>query len=92
MSAEPVDLHVSEARDQFSDLVNRAAFGGQLTRVVRGRSASPAAAIVPASWLEDYEALLDSIDGPVAEQRLAEIRNGDATTVTTAEARHLLGL
>ncbi|MDR3202666.1 MAG: hypothetical protein LBT54_06005 [Bifidobacteriaceae bacterium] len=92
MSALPFELSVNEARDHFSEAVNRAAFAGQATRVVRGRKGRPAAAIVPAAWLDEYEALLDAADGVVEESRLAEIRSGQAETVTAAEARADLGL
>jgi antitoxin (DNA-binding transcriptional repressor) of toxin-antitoxin stability system len=50
MSTENVELSVSQARDRFSDAVNRAAFGGEITYVTRGRSQQRAAAIVRPSW------------------------------------------
>jgi hypothetical protein len=75
-----------------SEAVNRAIFGGQVTRITRGRRATPAAALVPAAWLAHYEALLDSQDGPVAAARLAEIKRGGATTVPAAEVRKARGL
>lgn len=37
MSVEPTELSVSQARDKFSDAVNRAAFGGEITFITRGR-------------------------------------------------------
>lgn len=51
------DLTVSEARDHFSEAVNRAAYGGRITHVTRGRSHSRAAAIVPAGLLVELEEL-----------------------------------
>jgi prevent-host-death family protein len=92
MSELPTELSVAEARDHFSEAVNRAAFGGQVTRITRGRRGTPAAAVVPAAWLEDYESLLDAQDGPTAVARLAEIRRGKATPVPAAEVRAALGL
>lgn len=56
MTGDPVELSVSWARDQFSDAVNRAAFGGEVTYVTRGRRPARAAAIVPADLVEAYEA------------------------------------
>ncbi|MDR1442388.1 MAG: type II toxin-antitoxin system prevent-host-death family antitoxin [Bifidobacteriaceae bacterium] len=92
MANLPLELSVSEARDHFSETVNRAAYGGQATRITRGRRATPAAAVVPAEWLDHYEALLDAQDGPVAEARLAEIRRGAAAPLAAAEVRQTLGL
>ena len=37
------ELSVSQARDHFSDAVNRAAFGGEITYVTRGRNSQRAA-------------------------------------------------
>ncbi|MDR1427901.1 MAG: type II toxin-antitoxin system prevent-host-death family antitoxin [Bifidobacteriaceae bacterium] len=92
MANLPAELSVTEARDHFSEAVNRAAYGGQATRITRGRRGAPAAALVPAAWLDHYEALLDAQDGPVAAARLAEIRRGDATPIPAAEVREALGL
>src|SRR5690606_41258660 len=58
-SVEPVELTVSQARDHFSDAVNRAAFGGEITYVTRGRGRERAAAIVPAERVEGDEARRD---------------------------------
>jgi antitoxin (DNA-binding transcriptional repressor) of toxin-antitoxin stability system len=92
MTDLPLELSVSQARDRFSETVNRAAYGGQVTRITRGRRAIPAAAVVPAQWLDHYEALLDTQDGPAAAARLAEIRRGDIVTVPAAKVRETLGL
>jgi prevent-host-death family protein len=88
----PLELSVSQARDHFSEVVNRAAYGGQVTRITRGRRATPTAAVVPAEWLDHYEALLDAQDGPVSQARLAEISNGSVTLVPGTEVRESLGL
>jgi prevent-host-death family protein len=92
MSELPAELSVSQARDHFSEAVNRAAFGGHVTRITRGRRGTPAAAVVPATWLDDYEALLDTQDGPIAEARLAEIQRGKTVPVPASEVRASLGL
>lgn len=46
MSAEATELSVSQALDRFSDAVNRATFGDEVTFLTRGRGHQRAAAIV----------------------------------------------
>ncbi|CAG4908973.1 hypothetical protein [Acidithrix sp. C25] len=53
------NLSVTEARNNFSQLVNRTAFAGEVTFVHRGRNHEPVAAIAPADLVEQYEALWD---------------------------------
>jgi antitoxin (DNA-binding transcriptional repressor) of toxin-antitoxin stability system len=92
MSAEHVELSVHAARDHFSEAVNRAAFGGEITYVTRGRRRERAAAIVPAWVVEAYEQLQDQQDGRVAAERLADIRAGRVEAVPADEAARQLGL
>jgi antitoxin (DNA-binding transcriptional repressor) of toxin-antitoxin stability system len=93
MSSETeTELSVSEARDHFSDAVNRAAFGGEITYVTRGRSQQRAAAIVPADLVDRYEAMIDSEDGRVAMERLADLDTGRTNRVTADEVARTLGL
>lgn len=92
MNFEPIELSVSQARDQFSDAVNRAAFGGEVTYVTRGRSHSRAAAIVPADLVEAYELLLDRDDGAIAAQRLADVDAGRSQVVSADDVARDLGL
>ena len=89
---EPAELSVSEARGHFSDAVNRAAFGGQVTYITRGRNRMKTAAIVPAEWLDDYEMLLDLRDAQIAQERLDDIQSGRSTAIPADEAYRLLGL
>ncbi len=91
MTVEPVELSVSQARDQFSDAVNRAAFGGEITYVTRGRGHSRAAAIVPADLVEVYEALVDQQDGAIAARRLADVEAGRSEVVPADEVARDLG-
>jgi len=91
MSTE-TELSVSQARDHFSDAVNRAAFGGEITYVTRGRGQQRAAAIVPADLVDRYEAMIDSEDGRVAMARLADLDAGRTSTVTADEVARKLGL
>jgi hypothetical protein len=92
MAAEPVELPVHQARDHFSEAVNRAAYAGEVTWVTRGRNRQRAAAIVPAWLVEAYEQMLDDQDGRIAAERLAEIRAGHADTVPAQDAAQELGL
>lgn len=86
------ELSVSQARDRFSDAVNRAAFGGEITYVTRGRGHQRAAAIVPAELVERYQAMVDLDDGRIAQERLADIEAGRATAVSGDEVARTLGL
>ena len=64
------EMAVTEAREHLSDVVNRAAYGGEtvfLTR--RGRRV---AAIVPAELLEALEAAEDAADVAAAREAMAE--------------------
>lgn len=92
MANEVTELSVSKARDKFSDAVNRAAFGGEITYVTRGRGQQRAAAIVPAEFVERYEALIDLEDGRVAQERLADLDAGRTTAIRSDEVARTLGL
>lgn len=92
MSADRTELSVSQARDRFSDVVNRAAFAGEITYITRGRGRRRAAAIVPAELVEQYEALIDREDGEIAAQRLADLDASRVTTATADEVARILGL
>ena len=92
MSTNTTELSVSQARDHFSDAVNRAIFGGEITYVTRGRSHQRAAAIVPAELVERYEAMIDLEDGRVARERLADLDAGRTTAVPADEVARALGL
>jgi antitoxin (DNA-binding transcriptional repressor) of toxin-antitoxin stability system len=89
MSSGYNELSVSQARDHFSDAVNRAAFGGEITYVTRGRGHQRAAAIVPADLVERYEEMIDREDGQIAAERLADIEAGRAA-VSSAEVTRAL--
>ena len=86
------ELSVSQARNHFSDAVNRAAFGGEITYVTRGRGQQRAAAIVPAALVERYEAMIDSEDGRIASKRLADLDAGRTKTVPADGVARTLGL
>lgn len=64
---------VSEARQDFAELVNRAAYGGERVRVLRrGREI---AAIVPIEDVELLEHLEDDLDLQAALDALADPEN-----------------
>jgi prevent-host-death family protein len=60
----------SAARNEFADLVNRAAYGGE--RVIVHRRKKPVAAVVPLADLELLEQLEDRIDLEDVRRRLNE--------------------
>ncbi len=77
-----------KARDEFSDLVNRAAYGKE--RVVLTRRGKPLAAVVPLEDVELLERLEDRIDLDEARAALAEAR--DDGTVSWEEIKAEIGL
>lgn len=60
----------SAARNEFAELVNRAAYGGE--RVIVHRRKKPVAALVPLADLQLLEQLEDRIDLEDARRRLNE--------------------
>ena len=91
-AADNQTLTVSEARNNFSELVNRAAFGKEVTLIHRGRSQKAVVAIVPAELIEAYEALLDQADGRIAMERLADLEAGRDLLVSAEEIEQKYGL
>lgn len=68
-----MSISVSEARDEFAELVNRVAYAHERVRVARrGRDV---AAVVPVEDLELLEALEDEIDLQAAREALADPTN-----------------
>lgn len=66
-------VSVSEAREGFAELVNRAAYGHERVRVVRrGREV---AAIVPIEDVELLERIEDELDLQAAREALADPEN-----------------
>lgn len=77
-------LTASEARQNFSDILNRAAFGRERVLVHRGKK--PVAAIMPVEDYEFLEALEERIDIEEARKRLRE------PTVPWSKVKKQLGL
>ena len=83
-----VRIPTVKARDEFSDLVNRAAYGKE--RVVLTRRGKPLAAVVPLEDMELLERLEDRIDLDEVRAALAEGR--DDGTVSWEEIKAEIGL
>ena len=81
-------LSAAEARNEFSEILNRAAFGKE--RIVLTRRGKDLAAIVPIEDLELLERLEDRIDLEDARAALAEVR--ESGTVTWEKIKSDLGL
>jgi prevent-host-death family protein len=63
-------LTASEARQNFSDILNRAAYGGE--RVIVHRGKKPVAAVVPIEDFEMLEQIEDRVDLEEVRKRLQE--------------------
>jgi prevent-host-death family protein len=81
-------ISTGEARRQFSDVLNRAAYGKE--RVVLTRRGKPLVAVVPIEDVEALEAMEDRIDIEEASKVLAEI--GKEGTVPFEQVKKELGL
>lgn len=87
---EPDDQHstghvgVSEARQDFAELVNRAAYGGE--RVLVSRRGKPIAAIVPIADVAFIERMEDELDLRDALAALADPANADTYPLEQVEA------
>ncbi len=72
-------LSTAEARDQLSEVINRAAFGKE--RVVLTRRGKPLVAVVPIEDVALLEALEDQRDAEEVRLRLAEWREQGEPTL-----------
>ena len=77
-----------EARDQFSELINRAAYGKE--RVVITRRGRELVAVVPIEDVKLLEEIEEGVDIEDARAALAEAK--EKGTVTLAELKEELGL
>jgi prevent-host-death family protein len=84
----PGHVGVSEARESFAELVNRAAYGGE--RVLVSRRGRPIAAIVPIADVEFMERMEDALDQQAARAALADPEN--AVPVPWEQVKAELGL
>jgi prevent-host-death family protein len=81
-------LGVSEARESFAELVNRAAYGHE--RVLVARRGRPIAAIVSIEDVEFLERVEDELDRQTAREALADPQN--AQTIPWERVKNNLGL
>jgi prevent-host-death family protein len=78
---------ISEAREEFAAIVNKAAFGRERVRLTRhGRAV---AAVVPIEDADLLEELEDAIDVELALEALADPEN--QTTIPWEEVKRRLG-
>lgn len=82
------ELSIAEAREQFSEAINRAAYGKE--RIVVTRRGKPLAAIVPIEDMEAMEAIEDRIDLEEAAKSRAEAK--EKGTISLAEMKAKYGL
>ncbi len=83
----PTRLSISEARDDFAELVNRVAYGRERVRLARrGRDV---AVLVPMEDLRLLEALEDELDLAAAREALADPEN--AAPVAWKQVRARMG-
>jgi prevent-host-death family protein len=81
-------VSAAEARNEFSEILNRTSFGKE--RIVLTRRGKDLAALVPMEDLELLERLEDRIDLEDARAALAEVREGG--TVSWEKLKSDLGL
>ena len=79
-------IATGKARENFSDLVNRSAYGKE--RIVLTRRGKSVAAVVPIEDLELLEEIEDRLDVETARKALAE----PGENLALDEVRRLLGL
>ncbi len=81
-------LSTAEARDQFSDVINRAAYGKE--RVVLTRRGKALVAVVPIEDVELLRELEDYHDAKAADEALEDVRLHG--TIPWAQVKAELGL
>ena len=81
-------LSTAEARDQFSDVINRAAYGKE--RIVLTRRGKALVAVVPIEDVELLRELEDYCDAKDADEALEDVRVHG--TIPWAQVKAELGL
>ena len=90
MSENAHDIPITEARGQLADVVNQAAYSGQVTYLTRrGRRL---AAVVPVEAAEAAEKWEDEQLGKMADEALAEMARTGDRPIPLDEVRAELGL
>jgi len=81
-------LSVTEAREEFSEVINQVSYTGQ--RVILHRRGKALAAIIPVGDLEFLEAIEDSVDIEEAHKALKEAAKKG--TISWSDLKKQLGL
>ncbi|KWX03607.1 hypothetical protein TH66_12235 [Carbonactinospora thermoautotrophica] len=82
MATPAHELPISEARAHLTDVVNRAAYAGEITLIKRGAYGKPLAAVVPMSVLDLLAKLEDRADIEAADEALAQYEAGHSKPVS----------
>ena len=86
--AKVAKISTTTAREEFSEIVNRAAFGKE--RVVLTRHGKGLVAVVPVEDLEALEALEDRLDVEAAEKAITEAKEKGEKPIPWEKAKKLL--
>ena len=78
-----MDIGTVEARRNFAEIINRAAYGKE--RIALKRRGKVVAYVVPAEDVRTIEAIEDRIDAEAARRALKDLRSGKETTRPFAE-------
>jgi prevent-host-death family protein len=81
-------ISTSEARAQFSDIVNRAAYGGE--RTVLHRQKKPVAAVIPFEEFQFLERMIEERENEI-DVRLARKARKEKRSIPLAEVKKKLG-
>jgi prevent-host-death family protein len=83
-------ISAADAKNQFSNVLNRAAFGGE--RIILTRRGKPVAAVVPMEDLEKLERMEDQADLKEARKELRNYRKSGEKGVPLEEVARELGI
>ena len=83
------ELAISQARDEFADLVNRVSYGKE--RIVIKRRGKPVVAMIPFEDLEILQDFEDDVDRGIVRQILAD-PDGEGTRIPWEDVKKELGL
>lgn len=83
-----ISMSAGDARDHFSDVLNRAAFGKE--RIVLTRHGRDLAAVVPLEDLELLSAIENRMDLAEAKEALAEVEHEG--TISSSDLKREFGL
>ena len=85
-----MNISATAAKNQFSDVISRAAFGKE--RIVLTRRGKPVAAVVPVEDLERLENMEDRADLEEARRALKNFKKSGRKGTPLEEVAHELGI